>query len=304
MPTKHARLKLIASASTQSSCDRSKIRNIACTAVSKHQLECMNNPKSVEQGILDVYMAAFKCYLIGDAEVESKLRLIKQHFVNRDYAAIFNNDAGLLRTYSATYAPCRALLFHDFFVKHERLQHALSNCNVVFSLGSGTGAELVGLTAALLQCRKHEIVVPNASSNTNPIVFHVQDMADYSSCLTDLTASMSIWQLPRAFETRFTIADVASPDTEAYMIANVAEADVITCFFILNELLQADKTGFVRLITSKREYMAYTFLDLLVGWTMLAKEDSCWYRFPPGLSYPTPLQNSRYYYRILQKNAS
>ena len=80
--------------------------NVAC----QHQLDSMNNPATVEQGILDVFMRAFKQYLSADSEYDSKLRWIKQQFVNRNYTAIFNNDAGLLQIYSATYAPYRALL--------------------------------------------------------------------------------------------------------------------------------------------------------------------------------------------------
>ena len=234
--------------------------------------------------------------------------------------------------------------FYDFILQHNNVFDELSRCSSVFCLGAGTGAELTGIIAAWLRCRKDESTTPTSleqdrgailpppsvscSPNRNPIRIHIQDVCDYTSCVGELTTAMAQWSIPLV-ETRFTIADAASPNSEEYMTTHIAESDIVTSFFILNELLESDKSGFVRLMTrmvthmkqnalwividsagsfsshhvGKGDYMAYTFLDMLTGFTILAKSDACWYRVPASLSYPTPLQNSRYYYRILCKHA-
>ncbi|TPX30366.1 hypothetical protein SmJEL517_g06052 [Synchytrium microbalum] len=290
--------------------------------------------ESAEQRILDIFSEAFKSYL-NDPEFDTKLKSIKAHFFNREYLEIFT-DPTLLNVYSASYAPHRALLFYDLFKKQPELITSLLDNGEVFCLGAGTGAELVGIIAALLPSLPTSPLIEPTTNNTQPALIHIQDMADYSQPISELKKAIKLtWPVVEpCIDIQFSVNDVAvaNPAIDEYITKYVSRSNIITTFFILNELLQADKPGFVRLVGrivramrplsiwviidsagsfsshavggttgEKREYMAYQFLDMLDGLEIVAKEESCWYRLPAGLSYPLPLQNSRYYYRVFRR---
>ncbi|KAJ3281546.1 hypothetical protein HDU76_008902, partial [Blyttiomyces sp. JEL0837] len=79
-----------------------------------------------------------------------KLRKIKDLFLKRDYLGIFK-DNELLSVYVAEYSPSRALCYWDMFTSSETLRDILSTKgSVIYSIGAGSGGELVGIAAALI----------------------------------------------------------------------------------------------------------------------------------------------------------
>ncbi|KAG0232402.1 hypothetical protein BGW42_008193 [Actinomortierella wolfii] len=115
-------------------------------------------------------------------------------------------------------------------------------------------------------------------------------------------------------------------DLDAKILARVAEADLITFLFVLNELFQdkkrtmllvakvvaamrpgahmlvADSAGsFSNLKVGERTYMVYMMLDHLKDLEVVYKDDSTWYRCPPNVTYPLKLENMRHFVRIYRK---
>ncbi|KAF9157724.1 hypothetical protein DFQ26_008420 [Actinomortierella ambigua] len=115
-------------------------------------------------------------------------------------------------------------------------------------------------------------------------------------------------------------------DLDPSVLARVAEADLVTFLFVLNELFQdkkrtmllvakvvaamrpgaqllvADSAGsFSNLKVGERTYMVYMLLDHLKDLEIVYKDDATWYRCPPNATYPLKLENMRHFVRIYKK---
>ncbi|KAI9306542.1 hypothetical protein BJ944DRAFT_159725 [Cunninghamella echinulata] len=75
------------------------------------------------------------------------LQTIKANFVQREYEDIFTNDNNL-DVYSAAYVPGRALCYYHIFCLPPLLK-LLAKRTTIYAIGSGSGSELVALSAAM-----------------------------------------------------------------------------------------------------------------------------------------------------------
>ncbi|KAI8914660.1 hypothetical protein EDD86DRAFT_260076 [Gorgonomyces haynaldii] len=258
----------------------------------------------MEQKLLDTIAAAFKGTL-EQKDFETKLLMIKQLFVTRDFQQLFTKQ-DLLPVYCAHYLPNRSLCYNKLF----------SNMNAKFgkvlSLGSGNGAELLGLISAL-------------ESKDQSLDFVLQDLSDYH--LNDLEA-----EIRSNYSTKFTlskqICDLGTIEGLKQIQYDIKTSTVITAMFLLNEILSSNKKGFVLLVQhlvkhmpkgslllvvdsagsfsevqmNEKTYMSWDFLDPLPQFEILEKQDSVWYRCDPELKYPLKLNNMRYFLRLYRKN--
>ncbi|KAJ3032186.1 UNVERIFIED_CONTAM: hypothetical protein HDU68_000025 [Siphonaria sp. JEL0065] len=289
----------------------------------------------MEQRIINVFSSSCERILTHN-EFRERRRTIKDLFLQRDYLSIFTNPI-LTDTYVAEYSPSRALCYHSLFSKSSALSLVLTTASHIFCVGSGSGGELVGITAAAA-----------AANITNQITIHSQDIADYSSAIIPVQTALKS-EFPQAPITPETsVFNILSDDPQYVQLKteHVGNADVITAFFILNELLANSKKEFVQFVkllvvgmkkgallvvvdsagsfsevnvgSAKRKakggstessnsdtptptYMVYNLLDAIQAFEIVEKSDSQWYRYPEGLHYPIKLNNMRHFLRIYRK---
>lgn len=260
------------------------------------------------QLVLDVFRKACSD-VFQDNDFKEKLATIKQLFFVRDFLAIFGNPT-LLHVYTADYAPSRALCYRRLFLKNTILLTLLAESCTIFCMGAGNGAELVGITAAHRQLKL-----------SSKIKIHSQDLANYSSILNLIVKNFP----SEAITATQSVYDVLENNNS--LKTDIAEATLITAFFLLNELLATSKSSFVQLISkivdsmrpnsyllivdsagsfseldiSGKKYMCYQLMDHMKCFECVLKEDSEWYRYPQGLHYPLSLNNMRYFVRLYKK---
>ncbi|KAJ3266746.1 hypothetical protein HDU77_010853 [Chytriomyces hyalinus] len=290
-----------------------------------------NEPLPLEPAIITLFNNACESTL-ENMYFNTHRRQIASLFVARDYLAIFGNPS-LLQAYVAAYSPSRSLCYCSLFSSSETLKTALQSANFIYSVGSGSGGELVGITAALSRTTRTTPTTPT---------FHSQDIADYTTALAPIHTtlkttfpSVNLSYESSVFDILSTLQEHVSSKTEC-----VAKADVITCFFILNELLANSKKEFVAFVkvlvmgmkqgallvvvdsagsfsevavgtTSSKPspqqqqqqptYMVYHLLDAIKAFEIVEQADSQWYRYPQGLHYPVKLNNMRHFLRIYRK---
>ncbi|RKO88103.1 hypothetical protein BDK51DRAFT_19192, partial [Blyttiomyces helicus] len=260
-----------------------------------------------------------------------RLRIIKQHFFNREYTAIFTNP-DLLPVYAAEYIPGRALCYRSLFIRIKELRDVLSGRGqFVFCLGAGNGSEVVGIAAAMVGLRLAGGANAGGGASEPEVEVHCQDLSSYDPVMSLLDSAIrSTWSIPQSTLTLSTsVSDLldGDPANQAALAAHLARAHLVTAMFVLNELLATSKSGFVKLVTAlvthmpkgslllvvdsagsfsdakvgAGQYKVYTLLDAVQGLEAVVKEDSVWYRYPDGLNYPTKIQNMRHFVRLYRR---
>ncbi|KAI9351324.1 hypothetical protein BDR26DRAFT_850881 [Obelidium mucronatum] len=191
----------------------------------------------MEAQIIRVFANACDAVLTNN-EFRDRRRRIKALFVQRDYLAIFT-DTALLDVYVAEYSPSRALCYHSLFTDSQPLREALKAAASVYCVGSGSGGELVGIAAAIHSIKPDQ-----------HITIHSQDIADYSSALVPVEAALRAEFKDVPITTETSVFNILSDDPAHVQLktACIANADIITSFFILNELLANSKKEFVQFV--------------------------------------------------------
>ncbi|KAI8834272.1 hypothetical protein BJ741DRAFT_689298 [Chytriomyces cf. hyalinus JEL632] len=288
-----------------------------------------NEPLPLEPAIITLFNNACESTL-ENMYFNTHRRQIASLFVARDYLAIFGNPS-LLQAYVAAYSPSRSLCYYSLFSSSETLKTALQSAKFIYSVGAGSGGELVGITAALSRTIRTTPTAPT---------FHSQDIADYTTALAPIHTALKTTFPSVNLTYESSVFDILSTQQEHVSLKTecVAKADVITCFFILNELLANSKKEFVAFVkvlvmsmkqgallvvvdsagsfsevavgtTSSKPsqqqqqptYMVYHLLDAIKAFEIVEQADSQWYRYPQGLHYPVKLNNMRHFLRIYRK---
>jgi 25S rRNA (uracil2843-N3)-methyltransferase len=273
----------------------------------------------MEKHILSVFSVGCQDSL-RSASFEEKRAAIKSLFFNRDFDGIFKNPS-LLETYTADYAPSRALCYHHLFSREPQLVSILSGIDdlQILCIGGGAGSEMVGIGAAL---------APVLKDRKTTSILILQDIADYTSVLHRLeNAFRKFYSVPvELLSFQHAVYDVTQ-DTDQRLGACLSACNLITACFILNEILSASRSKFVQLITKmvhrmsegafllvvdsagsfselevgQQTVMCYHLLDRIAAFDCLVSKDAAWYRLPPGLQYPSKLNNMRYFLRLYRK---
>ncbi|KAF7731022.1 hypothetical protein EC973_001068 [Apophysomyces ossiformis] len=244
----------------------------------------------------------------------STLQTIKAGFVQRDYEGIFT-DAENLDVYSAAYVPGRALCYYEIFCRPQLLK-LLSRRSRIYAVGSGSGSELVSISAAMTR-------VPAERQKVDLIM---QDIGEWGDVLQTYENSIrDLWKLtPEQLCCSYEQGDVLEDSERRTEL--IAKADLITFMFVINELfvkkvpamaliqslvktmkkgahlLVVESAGsFSHLQVGNRTYMVYMLLDALKDLECIVAEDTRWYRYPENLKYPVDIQNMRYFIRLYKR---
>ncbi|KAJ3107340.1 hypothetical protein HDU96_007924 [Phlyctochytrium bullatum] len=188
-----------------------------------------------------------------------------------------------LAAYAAGYTSSRSLCFWDLFTGLPEIRRLLTKAFTpspsdaagtkpdpihIMALGGGPGAEVVSFAAAAFS-------LAPASDPTSPpsrgLHIHTHDLADYASLLHSLhTTSVAHFNLLGPSEPllthAFTRGDLLTTDParRAALAQNLARASLVTCMYLLNELLAASKAKFVALVGLLVEHLAPGALVLVV----------------------------------------
>ncbi|KAJ1988164.1 hypothetical protein H4R33_002554 [Dimargaris cristalligena] len=224
--------------------------------------------------------------IIADPDFESKLRTIKELFLERDYIGVFG-DLTNLPIYTAQYIPGRALCYFNLFTRQPALFALLTKRPRIFCMGGGAGSELVALAAASLLFPPYatsssgdgdsgkagpsrlkkttgsrskaktkagpgsgpESVVKETPSTPAPLICHAQDFVDWGPTLARLeTTIRDIWHIPPTwFQTEFTVGNLLDIDHD--LENRIAQADLVTSLFLMNELF-CQQSKAMRLVTT------------------------------------------------------
>ncbi|KAJ3132731.1 hypothetical protein HK101_004575 [Irineochytrium annulatum] len=240
------------------------------------------SPIRIEQLILDCVRHACEPVVTstlqnGWDDLPAALRVIKSLFTRRDYAAIFaSGDDRLLVAYAAGYDGGRAMCYWELFTSITPLRGLLTlaarkrrvkgfgGSTRVLALGAGPGAELVGIAAAMVAPLAQAAAdgakedAEAGGAPTPEVVVHVQDIADYGSVIGSLETSIrKHFGLDASrLGVTFSTGDVlnAEPGADGW-VSEIAEANLVTALFLLNELLSASKKDFVKLVSLLVENM-------------------------------------------------
>ncbi|KAI8899938.1 hypothetical protein BC833DRAFT_328790 [Globomyces pollinis-pini] len=286
-----------------------------------HQLHCSLFTPSPEQYLLNTVSITFE-NVFKDPQFNSKLTSIKAFFKTRDFNSIFSNPE-LLPIYVVEYIAGRALCYRDTFLKLQDLQLLLQSDNTtILCLGSGNGAELLGISAATVNVNR-----------TGKIHIINQDMSDYG-VIPDLTDAIHShyheYLNPNNLSSQVLLGDLCDSNNLESLTNHIQNSQLITSCFLLNEIFTLSKTSFAKLIScivntikkgayflvidsagsfsectigesKQNQYMLFNILDSIQSFECLEKHDSVWYRFPKELDYPLPLRNMRFFLRLYRK---
>ncbi|EXJ83169.1 hypothetical protein A1O1_06788 [Capronia coronata CBS 617.96] len=243
-----------------------KVANIA-----QKSPESVALPTEVQQMVLDTFRRAF--HPDGGYDVKAAIQQVKGHLFLRDFAAAFAKQE-YLEAYALRWSASRALGYSDIFL-HGDLQEvwlggATSNttshepstpsATTVACIGGGGGAEVAACAVA---ARLYSL---------SKVVVHAIDIADWSSCLTQLENAMSTppqlsaYASERAkvankplimldhFEVRFSQRDILSVDEKALrdMLGGVG---ICTMMFTLNELFTTSISRTTRFLLALTDVM-------------------------------------------------
>lgn len=263
---------------------------------------------SPEQYLLDSILEPFRG-VIETGDFKEKRRLIKDLFLKRDFTSIFTNPE-LLKTYCIEYIGGRALAYRQVFVTLSALRDLVTKGCKVMALGSGNGAELVGLASAM-----HGL--------NSKVSLTVHDLSNYNVVGPLHTSLRKVFGL----DDRLTINEIFGDLTDALQFPDVSKCDLVTCCFLLNEIISASKPAFARLIanlvkTMKKNslllvidpassfsecnvgtgaHKLFTLLDAISAFECIETYNECWYRTGDSLTFPIKLQNMRYFLRLYRK---
>ncbi|KAJ3211921.1 hypothetical protein HK099_007885 [Clydaea vesicula] len=294
-----------------------------------------------EINVLDIFKESCEEELT-DENFQEKLKQIKKFFIERDYLGIFN-DKDLIKVYATSYSPSRALCWRNLFLNNEHLLKVITekSCNC-YLLGAGSGSELIGITAAYsehLKVLKNESTDVDHLENVKTLSLNVQDLSDNRILLGKMEVSLrskySKVINDNNFKVEYSLGDILSQEIPnlQYLKSILENANLITAFFLLNELLSNSKLNFTKFIiflvkhmkrgshflvvdsagnfsdvqignvdaANKKKYMVYQLLDGIKDFEILTRCDSEWYRFPKELQFPLKLDNMRYFIRLYRK---
>ncbi|OQV09438.1 hypothetical protein CLAIMM_13561 [Cladophialophora immunda] len=227
-------------------------------------------PVELQQLILDAFRRAFP-FNHDQVELDATIQEVKGHLFRRDFVRAFAKPE-YLEAYALRWSASRALGYTSIFL-HDDLQRvwdglaetattapdtnaslsstgahlsrATGACSVV-CIGGGGGAEVAACAAT---ARTRQLT-------SGRLVVHVVDIADWSACLSKIEAALctppplSTYAAESAkaankpfttsddFSVRFSQHDILAID-EADLQNTVAEADLCTIMFTLNELFTA-----------------------------------------------------------------
>lgn len=225
-------------------------------------------------------------------DFNTALQSIKASFYIRDYLSIFTVPSNL-PVYTAAYIPGRALCYYEIFRSHPQLLRIIAKNSRIYLPGSGSGSELVGISAAML----------HAPPARQRVQLHMQDIGDWSGVLDSLEGSVrDKWMLDQQqLQCFYEQGDVLQPSTRRDEL--IQGADLITFMFVMNELfvnktksmaliqslvsnmkkgaylLIVDSAGsFSHLKVGGQTYMIYFLLDAIKTLEKVIAEDSKWYR--------------------------
>ncbi|KAJ3041250.1 hypothetical protein HDV00_009643 [Rhizophlyctis rosea] len=163
------------------------------------------------------------------------------------------------------------------------------------------------------------------------LTLHCQDLSSYDPILPSLhkTLTTTLPLPPNSLHLLQSTHNLLTPTptTTPLHTQSIKSSTIITALFLLNELLATSKPAFTRFIATliqhmtpgtlflvadsagsfsevqvgEGNYMVYHLLDRIGALECLVKEDSVWYRFPDGLTYPCKLNNMRYFLRVYRK---
>ncbi|KAJ1562812.1 hypothetical protein HK096_002320, partial [Nowakowskiella sp. JEL0078] len=210
----------------------------------------------------------------------------------------------------------------------------------ILCLGSGAGSELIGISSSLLSSKVHVEDISSSKLETDSsqlenfpyLTVHIQDLADYSAILEKLTSEIrgNLNISDSVLRIESSVGNVLDQNNVDNLAALLGKAGLVTCMFLLNELFASSKASVVKLITQfvtnikpgslllvvdsagsfsnlnigEREYKIYILLDKLKDFEIVESSDSTWYRFkesPETASYPTKLNNMRYFIRLYRR---
>ncbi|KAI9494989.1 hypothetical protein BDB00DRAFT_955136 [Zychaea mexicana] len=272
--------------------------------------------RNPEQNILNVIRQACTDTLSRD-DFGKTLQSIKANFVQRDYEGIFTAEARNLQVYSAAYVPGRALCYFEIFCQSQLLK-LLARRTCIYAIGSGSGSELVSFAAAMTR-------VP---AERQRIKLIMQDIGEWAKVLeTFESASRQSWKLTEEqFSCQYLQGDILDPTKRDERAQRIADADLITFMFVMNELfvkkaaamemvqslvtnmkkgahlLVVESAGsFSHLKVGNKTYMVHMLLDAIKDLQSVISDDARWYRHPDNVRYPLDVQNMRYFIRLYKK---
>lgn len=154
------------------------------------------------------------------------LQSIKMSFVQRDYEGIFTDSVNL-EVYSAAYVPGRALCYFEIFCRPQLLKF-LTRPSQIYCVGSGSGSELAAISAAMTR-------VPAERQRVKLIM---QDIGDYESVLNSFQETIrEKWLLTEEqLSCIYEQSDVLDQEHAETVDKRLAESDLITFMFVMNEL--------------------------------------------------------------------
>ncbi|KAJ3304612.1 hypothetical protein HDV03_002565 [Kappamyces sp. JEL0829] len=286
--------------------------------------------KSSEQRLLDAVARVISPITCDSPLFSARKRLIKDLFIQRDFSKIFC-DPNLLPTYAAEYLGGRALAYRTLFGHLVPVARLLEHrpCKIA-CLGAGNGAELCGLVSAVEPAHDADI---DASGPAPSICVTIQDWANYG-VVPELFAHLQQVYGDKRFTIQEDFCDLLQ--LRQNDLSYLSDQDLITCCFVLNEILSTSKKSFAalltRLVTSMKRgalllvvdpassfsefalskdngretaahstHKLFTLLDAIQAFECIERTDSQWYRFPPGLDFPLKLNNMRYFLRLYKK---
>lgn len=161
--------------------------------------------------------------------------------------------------YSAAYVPGRALCYFDIFTHHQPLLKLLARPSCIYAVGSGSGSELVALAAAMTR-------VPAERQKVRLVM---QDLGDWGGVLnrfesTTVREHMKI--TPEQLDCTYIHNDILDPTTHEQRAQRIANADLITFMFVMNELF-VKKAAAMELVQSLVQNMKKgTYLLVSYPW--------------------------------------
>ncbi|CAO3629647.1 unnamed protein product [Cunninghamella echinulata] len=272
--------------------------------------------KDADQSILSgIRQSCFDTFSRKD--FGTTLQTIKANFVQREYEDIFTNDNNL-DVYSAAYVPGRALCYYHIFCLPPLLK-LLAKRTTIYAIGSGSGSELVALSAAMTR-------VPAERQKVHLLM---QDLGEWKAVLDKFELHTTReWKLTEDQLTcTYVKGDILDREALSTITSErIAQSDLITFMFVMNELFikKADAMALIQTLVSSmkkgayllvvesagsfshlkvgnKTYMVYMLLDAISDFECVISEDSRWYRCGDNLKYPLPVDNMRYFIRLYRK---
>jgi 25S rRNA (uracil2843-N3)-methyltransferase len=247
----------------------------------------------------------------GD-QFDSKLRKIKDLFLQREFISIFTN-AELLPVYAIEYLPGRSLCYRDVFLKLKPIRKIIQNGGIIYSLGSGNGAELMAIASVM-------------SKGVGKVHMNILDISDYQIIPSLITQLDLKFGLSDRLSYAIKLGDLLD---NLGFLSDLTGANVVTACFILNEIMSQSKASFAKLLTSlvpaiqsgayflvidsagsfsefklaekDDSFMLFKLLDQIKAFRVIEAYDSIWYRYNTELVYPSKISNMRFFLRLYQK---